>query len=319
MPVLGCGIGVRRGGVGGVGRLEGVDEGGTPLRDGSGTEVLRCLAHQHMQGKHSGRVAGRQLVNFRCHCEQITTVVSLADPVCGGKPPVVPPGRPGELVRRDAPVGDLSHDHLGDLLLDVLDGPLDGIRRDGVAGCEGDVLRLHAGDEGVVDVVLDGVARLVELGLELGGGEAAHVVGLVVQLGDDVQIAVKFRNWHKITSCHALHASRPVRLPSVSGWSPGRFAALRSPSLRSIRTCSAAQRFSPSRFAPSATAHCSALREKHLAPAAQLLFRLRASLCACSRALSASPYFTFPVYRTWKSMDKTVAVEDADLLNRMSL
>ena len=43
--------------------------------------------------------------------------------------------------------------------------------------------------------------------------------------------------------CHASLASRPGRLPSVSGWSSGRPAALRSSSLRSIRPCSAAQRF----------------------------------------------------------------------------
>ena len=46
-----------------------------------------------------------------------------------------------------------------------------------------------------------------------------------------------------------------------------------------------------SRFSPSATAHCLPLRKKHLWPAAKLLFCLRGSLCACSRALSASSYF----------------------------
>ena len=43
-----------------------------------------------------------------------------------------------------------------------------------------------------------------------------------------------------------------------------------------------------SRCAPSATGNCSSLRKKHLAPAAQLLFRLRVSLFPCSRALRAS-------------------------------
>ena len=62
--------------------------------------------------------------------------------------------------------------------------------------------------------------------------------------------------------CHASLASRPGRLPSDSGWSSGRPAALRSPSLQSRLPCSAAQRFPLSRFAPFATAHCSPLRRK---------------------------------------------------------
>ena len=43
-----------------------------------------------------------------------------------------------------------------------------------------------------------------------------------------------------------------------------------------------------SRCSGCATPHCLPLREKHLAPAAQLLFRLRGSLCGCSARLRAS-------------------------------
>ena len=43
-----------------------------------------------------------------------------------------------------------------------------------------------------------------------------------------------------------------------------------------------------SRCGGCATPHCLPLREKHLAPAAQLLFRLRGSLCGCSARLRAS-------------------------------
>ena len=42
-----------------------------------------------------------------------------------------------------------------------------------------------------------------------------------------------------------------------------------------------------SRCGGCATPHCLPLREKHLAPAAQLLFRLRGSLCGCSARLRA--------------------------------
>ena len=137
--------------------------------------------------------------------------------------------------------------------------------------------------------------------------------------------------------CHGLPA-RGARLPSVSGWSAGRPAALRSPSLRSIRAapdgspllavtacllatpgfppsraglraalrpCArprsgpsgllpTARRFLVSCFAPSATGNCSPLREKHLAPVARLLFRLRGPLLPCSRALRTSPYIPMP-------------------------
>ena len=47
-------------------------------------------------------------------------------------------------------------------------------------------------------------------------------------------------------------------------------------------------RASLSRCGCCATPHCLPLREKHLAPAAQLLFRLRGSLCGCSARLRAS-------------------------------
>ena len=47
-------------------------------------------------------------------------------------------------------------------------------------------------------------------------------------------------------------------------------------------------RASLSRCGCCATPHCLPLREKHLAPAAQLLFRLRGALCGCSARLRAS-------------------------------
>ena len=47
-----------------------------------------------------------------------------------------------------------------------------------------------------------------------------------------------------------------------------------------------------SRCGGCATPHCLPLREKHLAPAAQLLFRLRGSLCGCSARLRASCHAT---------------------------
>ena len=43
-----------------------------------------------------------------------------------------------------------------------------------------------------------------------------------------------------------------------------------------------------SRCGGCATPHCLPLREKHLAPAAQLLFRLRGALCGCDPRLRAS-------------------------------
>ena len=47
-------------------------------------------------------------------------------------------------------------------------------------------------------------------------------------------------------------------------------------------------RASLSRCGCCATPHCLPLREKHLAPAAQLLFRLRGALCGCDPRLRAS-------------------------------
>ena len=47
-------------------------------------------------------------------------------------------------------------------------------------------------------------------------------------------------------------------------------------------------RASLSRCGGCATPHCLPLREKHLAPAAQLLFRLRGALCGCDPRLRAS-------------------------------
>ena len=48
-----------------------------------------------------------------------------------------------------------------------------------------------------------------------------------------------------------------------------------------------------SRCGGCATPHCLPLREKHLAPAAQLLFRLRGALCGCSTGPRASCYISF--------------------------
>ena len=48
-----------------------------------------------------------------------------------------------------------------------------------------------------------------------------------------------------------------------------------------------------SRCGGCATPHCLPLREKHLAPAAQLLFRLRGALCSCSTGPRASCYISF--------------------------
>ncbi len=60
----------------------------------------------------------------------------------------------------------------------------------------------------------------------------------------------------------------------------------------SVRACPEANdpKLGPtlSRCGGCATPHCLPLREKHLAPAAQLLFRLRGSLCGCSARLRAS-------------------------------
>jgi len=60
----------------------------------------------------------------------------------------------------------------------------------------------------------------------------------------------------------------------------------------SVRACPEANdpKLGPtlSRCGGCATPHCLPLREKHLAPAAQLLFRLRGSLCGCDPRLRAS-------------------------------
>ena len=60
----------------------------------------------------------------------------------------------------------------------------------------------------------------------------------------------------------------------------------------SVRACPEANdpKLGPtlSRCGGCATPHCLPLREKHLAPAAQLLFRLRGALCGCDPRLRAS-------------------------------
>ena len=46
----------------------------------------------------------------------------------------------------------------------------------------------HLGNEGVVEKRLDGLAALVKLGFQLRRRQTAHVVGLIVQGGDDVHV-----------------------------------------------------------------------------------------------------------------------------------
>ena len=46
----------------------------------------------------------------------------------------------------------------------------------------------HLGNEGVVEIRLDGLAALVKLGFQLRRRQTAHVIGLVVQGGDDVHV-----------------------------------------------------------------------------------------------------------------------------------
>ena len=69
----------------------------------------------------------------------------------------------------------------------------------------------------------------------------------------------------------------------------------------SVRACPEANdpKLGPtlSRCCGCATPHCLPLREKHLAPAAQLLFRLRDSLCGCDPRLRASCHAARPPRR----------------------
>ena len=46
----------------------------------------------------------------------------------------------------------------------------------------------HLGNKGVVEKRLDGLAALVKLGFQLRRRQTAHVVGLIVQGGDDVHV-----------------------------------------------------------------------------------------------------------------------------------
>ena len=102
-------------------------------------------------------------------------------------------------------------------------------------------------------------------------------------------LAAKRRIWSLRRRCHAVGwahgrvAKRPFR--ETCRWaSPSllfRLHVLLAP------LCAYPPRFL-SRCGCCATPHCLPLREKHLAPAAQLLFRLRGSLCGCSARLRAS-------------------------------
>ena len=69
----------------------------------------------------------------------------------------------------------------------------------------------------------------------------------------------------------------------------------------SVRACPEANdpKLGPtlSRCGGCATPHCLPLREKHLAPAAQLLFRLRGALCGCDPRLRASCHAARPPRR----------------------
>ena len=94
--------------------------------------------------------------------------------------------------------------------------------------------------------------------------------------------------------CLGIPPSAPLLL--LSPTDPLRWARLGAPGAGRSKNGAAANGSGPLRFlqlsrlTPSATAHCSPLRKKLLVPSAQLLFCLRGSRCACSRAFSASPY-----------------------------
>ena len=102
-------------------------------------------------------------------------------------------------------------------------------------------------------------------------------------------LAAKRRIWSLRRRCHAAGwahgrvAKRPFR--ETCRWaSPSLFFRLHG---LLAPLCAYPTRFL-SRCGGCATPHCLPLREKHLAPAAQLLFRLRGSLCGCDPRLRAS-------------------------------
>jgi len=110
-----------------------------------------------------------------------------------------------------------------------------------------------------------------------------------------------FMNFHfpaRTATCAAAHdgSALPVTLhlfatrslfPAPPEMPPDFARPVFRPARLTVPRLTTAPRFL-SRCAPSATGNCSSLRKKHLAPAAQLLFRLRVSLFPCSRALRAS-------------------------------
>ena len=107
-------------------------------------------------------------------------------------------------------------------------------------------------------------------------------------------LAAKRRIWSLRRRCHAAGwahgrvAKRPFR--EKCRWaSPSLFFRLH---VLLAPLCAYPPRFL-SRCGGCATPHCSSLREKYLAPAAQLLFRLRGSLCGCSTGPRASCYISF--------------------------
>ena len=91
------------------------------------------------------------------------------------------------------------------------------------------------------------------------------------------------RRCHAAGWAHGRGAKRPFR--ETCRWaSPSLFFRLHG---LLAPLCAYPTRFL-SRCGGCATPHCLPLREKHLAPAAQLLFRLRGSLCGCDPRLRAS-------------------------------
>ena len=107
-------------------------------------------------------------------------------------------------------------------------------------------------------------------------------------------LAAKRRIWSLRRRCHAAGwahgrgAKRPFR--ETCRWaSPSLFFRLHG---LLAPLCAYPTRFL-SRCGGCATPHCLPLREKHLAPAAQLLFRLRGALCSCSTGPRASCYISF--------------------------
>ena len=111
-------------------------------------------------------------------------------------------------------------------------------------------------------------------------------------------LAAKRRIWSLRRRCHAAGwahgrvAKRPFR--ETCRWaSPSLFFRLHG---LLAPLCAYPTRFL-SRCGGCATPHCLPLREKHLAPAAQLLFRLRGSLCGCDPRLRASCHAARPPRR----------------------